>query len=117
MLTIFGKLCFNQTDQIEGVLKEGVPTNQEIFALALHIMDCWRRLGRALGIGEAVITQIQVNEEDAYERAYALLNKWRQQMGAVANYEALAQALECEVVGRPDLSHRFCYAVETEGNL
>ena len=86
-----------------------MPTNREIFELASHIMDSWRRLGRALGIGDTVITQIQVEEDDAYERAYMLLKKWRQQMGAGASYEALAQALECNIVGRPDLSQRFCY--------
>ena len=98
-----------------GTLKEGVPTDQEVSLLALHVMDSWRRLGRALGIREVVITQIQLNEEDAYERAYTLLCKWRQQMGEVANYEALAQALQCEVVGRPDLSQQFCYVAETSG--
>ena len=86
-----------------------MPTDREIFELAFHIMDSWRRLGRALGIGDTVITQIQVEESDAYERAYMLLKKWREQMGTGASYEALAQALECNIVGRPDLSQTFCY--------
>ena len=89
-----------------------MPTDQIISELAFHIMDSSRRLGRALGIGDAVITQIKMDEENAYERAYMLLNKWRQQMGTGASYEALAQALECEIVRRPDLSQKFCYAMD-----
>ena len=101
---------------MEGVLKEGVPTNREIARLAWHILGTWKRLGRALGIEEAIITQIQMNEDDVYERAFMLLNRWRQQMGAQANYEALAQALGCEEIGRPELIQRFCYAVGPQGN-
>lgn len=89
-----------------------MPTDQIISELAFDIMGSWKRLGRALGIGDTVITQIQMDEDDAYERAYMLLNKWRQQMGAGASYEALAQALECQIVGRPDLSQKFCYAMD-----
>ena len=59
-----------------------------------------------------VITQIQMDEGDAYERAYMMLDKWRQQMGAGANYDVLAQALECKIVGRPDLSQEFCYTMD-----
>ena len=53
-----------------------------------------------------------MDEKDAYERAYTLLDKWRQQMGAGASYEVLAQALECKIVGRPDLSQKFCYTMD-----
>lgn len=89
-----------------------MPTDQIISELAFHIIGSWKlQLGRALGIEDTVITQIQVDEQDNYERAYTLLNKWRQQMGAGASYEALAQALECEIVRRPDLSEKFCYAM------
>lgn len=103
---------------MDGVLREGVPTDQEIAVLALHMMDSemWKRLGRALGIGEPFVTQIQEDERYAYERAYKLLNTWRQVMGEGANYESLARALECEEVSRADLVQRFCYLVETQGN-
>ena len=92
-----------------------MPTNPELAALARYIVH-WKRLGRALGIEEAVIAEIRLNEDNVYERAFMMLNRWRQQMGAQANYEALAQALGCEEIGRPDLIQRFCYAVESRGN-
>lgn len=104
---------------VDGTLKDGVPSDQEIAVLALHIMDgqMWKRLGRALSIGEPFITQIQEDEYYAYERAYKLLNTWRQVMGEGANYESLAQALGCEEISRADLVQRFCYLVETQGNF
>ena len=101
---------------MKGVLKEGVPTNPEIAALALYIVEIWKRLGRALGIEEAIIAQIRMNEDDVYERAYMMLIRWRQQMGAQANYKGLAQALGCEEIRRADLIQQFCYAVEPQGN-
>ena len=93
-----------------------MPTNPEIAALARYIVEIWKRLGRALGIEEAVIAEIRLNEVNVYERAFMMLIRWRQQMGAQANYEALAQALGCEEIRRADLIQRFCYAVEPRGN-
>ena len=104
---------------MQGVLKEGLPTDQVIAELAHYLMksEIWKRVGRALGIGEPHITQIQEDESCAYERVYRMLSKWRQLMGAGANYEALAHALKCEHVGRPDLAQQFCYSAEVaQGN-
>ena len=103
---------------LDGTLRDGVPSDQEIAALALHMIDgeMWKRLGRALGIGELLITEIQEDERNAYERAYKVLNKWRQVMGEGANYESLARALGREEVSRADLVQQFCYSMETQGN-
>lgn len=94
-----------------------MPTNQEIGALAYEMVESeiWKRLGRALGINEQVIAQVQEEEHIPYEKAYKLLNRWRQVMGAGANYQSLARALECEQVNRPDLVQRFCDSGETQG--
>ena len=115
-LELTGKLISFSAVRMEGVLKEGVPTSREIAALARYIVEIWKRLGRALGIEEAVIAEIRLNEDNVYERAFMMLNRWRQQMGAQANYEALAQALGCEEIGRADLIQRFCYTVGPRGN-
>ena len=96
------------------MLKEGVPTDREIAELAAHIVEIWKRLSRALGIQETIIVQIQIDEDDVYERAFSCLNKWRQMMGSQANYEALAQALGREEIARNDLIQRFCYVVLEE---
>ena len=112
-------IIISSTAIMEGVLKEGVPTDQVIAELAHYMTESeiWKRLGRALGIGEPHITQIQEDESCVYERVYKMLNKWRQLMGAGANYESLAQALKCEQVGRTDLAQHFCYSVETKGTV
>ena len=51
---------------------------------------------------------------DVYERALAVLQKWKKRMGRKATYGKLAEALNDQLVRRPELVTRYSRSNEIE---
>ena len=51
---------------------------------------------------------------DVYERALAVLQKWKKRMGRKATYGRLAEALNDQLVRRPHLVKRYSRSNEIE---
>ena len=96
-------------------LKRGVPSDEELSKLADSIPHDWKRLGAALGLKEKYLNAIEMNKpNDVYERALAVLQKWKKRMGRKATYGRLAEALNDQLVRRPDLVKRYSRSNEIE---
>ena len=89
-------------------LKKGIPTEEELSRLANNIQQDWKRVGVALGLKEKVLKAIKVDiPNDVYERAFAVLQKWKKKMGRKATYDKLAAAFNDQLVQRPALVKTF----------
>ena len=89
-------------------LKKGIPTEEELARLADNIQQDWKRLGVALGLKEKALKAIEVDiTNDVYERALAVLQKWKKKMGRKATYGKLAAAFNDQLVRRPALVKTF----------
>ena len=86
-----------------------VVDDRKLQLLANDIVKEWQRLGRALGLKDGDLDQIKADSKQAYERNYAMLQKWKRSKGHEATYEALALALTDKTVQRRDLADRYCY--------
>ena len=96
-------------------MKRGVPSDEELSKLADSIPHDWKRLGAALGLKEKYLNAIEMNKpNDVYERALAVLQKWKKRMGRKATYGRLAEALNDQLVRRPDLVKRYSRSNEIE---
>ena len=94
-------------------MKKGIPSDQELTRLADNIQQDWKRLGAALGLKEKYLIAIGINyPNDVYERALAVLQKWKKKMGRKATYDRLAEALHDQLVQRPDLVMAFSTDME-----
>lgn len=89
-------------------MKKGVPSDEEVSHLADNIQQDWKRLGLALGLKEKYLTAIEMDKpNDVYERALAVLQKWKKKLGRKATYDKLAEALNDQLVQRPGLVKAF----------
>ena len=89
-------------------LKKGIPTEEELARLADNIQQDWKRVGVALGLKEKALKAIEVDiTNDVYERALAVLQKWKKKMGRKATYRKLAAAFNDQLVQRPALVKTF----------
>ena len=90
------------------LVKVGTPTDDEFEELAFLIADRWRELGSCLGVPKLALTEIDKAHKQLWERGYHMLERWKQERGPAASYEALNDALRHEDVQRQDLAQRFC---------
>ena len=90
-------------------MKTGCPSGYELMSLARDIIGLnWRCVGRALGLEDPDLNQIEADESGSYERCYGMLQKWHQTRASDATYENLARALRHETVERLDLVQKYC---------
>ena len=89
-------------------MKVGTPTNDELEELACAILDGWRKLGRRLGVPEAVLDSIDQENEKVWRKGYRMLIHWKLRGDAAASYQVLNDALLHKLVQRPDLAEKFC---------
>lgn len=68
----------------------------------------WKKLGIVLGV-EAELEAIHQECDNLHEKAYNMLKRWTETKGSRATYGVLRRALEDHVVGRLDLSEKYCY--------
>ena len=89
-------------------MKTDRPSWDELEELAIEIGTSWKTLGRCLGIEDALLSEIDLVNEERSEKAYQLLRRWRAQKGSDATYQALYDALTNRFVGRSDLAEKYC---------
>jgi len=94
-------------------VKQGIPTSFELEKLGDKIAEKWEKLGRRLGISDPKLEGIKQAYDRLSEKGYQMLKHWKQENGSAATYEALADALEHELVQHRDLAEEICY---TNGN-
>ncbi|CAD5117651.1 DgyrCDS6404 [Dimorphilus gyrociliatus] len=58
-----------------------------------NLGSLWKRVGRILGLTDADLDYIDLDNLIASEKAYDMIRKWRQSRGREASYKALAMAL------------------------
>ena len=68
----------------------------------------WRQLGRRLLKDEAALIRIDNDYRESQEKAYKMLERWKQSNGSRATFRVLYNALSNEVVNRKDLAEKFC---------
>ena len=96
-------------------LKAGKPTDDDVMRLAQDAMKNWRRLGRALGLKDVDVDEIEADVRGIYEQCYAMLRKWQQKMGSAATYRNLAEGLRHPTVIRQDLVDKYCACADQKG--
>lgn len=89
-------------------VKKGIPTKEKLEMLSADIGKNWESLGRRLGIGDALLTGFDRENEVYREKPYKMLLHWCETQGSLATYQILYNALCHEVVKRKDLAEKFC---------
>ena len=89
-------------------MKRGIPEETELHELADDVSPIWKKLGRALGVEEPKLSQLELDHQGAYERAFQMLLHWRQTKNDQATYQSLYNALTSAVVRRNDLGKKYC---------
>ncbi|EDO26186.1 predicted protein [Nematostella vectensis] len=94
----------------EFVSKSGRPTVDDMILLAREVGSLWKRLGRALGLDEPELEQLEADKTQLYERCYGVLKRWTEIQASAATYESLGRALLHATVMKRDLYLEFCVA-------
>ncbi|EDO47002.1 predicted protein [Nematostella vectensis] len=94
----------------EFVIKSGRPTVDDMSLLAREVGSLWKRLGRALGLDEPELEQLEADKTQLYERCYGVLKRWTEIQASAATYESLGRALLHATVMKRDLYLEFCVA-------
>jgi len=76
--------------------------------LALDLSSSWKKLARALGLGDKVERIIEDNRGNVSEQAYRMLLNWKQSNGSLATLQVLGEALKKSTVLRKDLAQTYC---------
>jgi len=91
------------------VVKPGIPEDKELHDLANDVSPVWKRLGRELKVDDSKLSQLDVDrQQDAYEKAFQMLQYWKQNRANQATYQILYSALTSTVVSRNDLGKKYC---------
>lgn len=91
------------------VVKDGIPTDEELEELGVKIVDNWKKLGRRLEVTDSKLPEIGQAHDQLCEMAYYMLKHWKQEKGSAATYQALCGALNHRLVQRQDLAEQFCF--------
>ena len=91
------------------VVKQGIPTYDELEKLGLEIGKKWEKLGRRLGVSDANLEEIDELHDQMSEKGYHMFKLWSEKNGSDATYQALCDGLLHELVQRRDLAETFCY--------
>ena len=90
------------------IFKLGAPDDTELLGIAHATVRIWRPLGLALGLRNSHLDEISEDQQNALDRAYAMLRKWKETMGSEASYERLALGLGHQAVERRELIDGYC---------
>jgi len=78
----------------EQTLARDIDGNQNLLNdIARYLSGNWRTVGRLLDLEECEIEEIQSDYRKSAERAYRMLDRWRQKKGSAAKVSQLAAAL------------------------
>ena len=90
------------------VVKQGIPTSDDLEKLGVYIGKNWKKLGRRLGVSDAILEEIDQHHDEMSEKGYHMLKHWSEKNGSDATYQALCDGLLNELVQRKDLAEKFC---------
>ena len=90
------------------IVKEGVPSDEELETLSQLIAEGWKPLGRRLGMNESKLTAFDRENKEYSEKPYKMLLCWKQREGSAATYQVLHDALCHSLVGRRNLAEEIC---------
>ena len=88
--------------------KMGSISTNCLINLALDLSSSWKKLTRALGVGDEVERIIEDNRGNVSEQAYRMLLNWKQSNGSLATLQVLGEALKKRTVLRKDLAQKYC---------
>ena len=91
------------------VIKDGVPTSDDLQHLSLKLGTSWKPLARCLKFDKASITAFHKENEEFTEKALSMLQKWKAKYGSEATFRVLHDALCDELVCQRELAEQFCY--------
>lgn len=84
-----------------------VTRNEDLDWLSQEITEGWKPLGRRLGIKEATLTAIHMENEEYTEKAYRMLLHWKQKEGLAATFGVMYNASCHKSVKRKDSRKNF----------
>ena len=92
----------------KGNIKDGVVADDDLEGLSLKLGDSWIVVARRLKFIRAEITGFRNQNHQDSEKAFSMLERWKEKHGLDATYRVLYDALCHEFVDRKDLARQFC---------
>ena len=89
------------------LVKQGVPSDEDLEWLSHHVVQKWKVLGGRLRIEEGRLLAIDTEHRDMVEKAYQMLRHWKIMNGSDATYRVLHDALCHPLVSRRDLAEQL----------
>lgn len=90
------------------VVKPGSPSDEELEELSTELGDKWENLGRRLGFKSAELTAFHKENEKLFDKAFRMLESWKQGEASSATYEVLYDALCHKFVKCKILAEKIC---------
>ncbi|XP_067041884.1 uncharacterized protein [Acropora muricata] len=96
-------------DLVESVsFKPGTVAEDDVILIAFELGSLWKRIGLVLKVPKAVISHIEADKSEVFEKCHTVLTSWRERFPHDATYHCLARALKHPAVGREDLAVKYC---------
>ncbi|XP_015768825.1 PREDICTED: uncharacterized protein LOC107347437 [Acropora digitifera] len=83
-------------------------SEDDVLLIAHELGSLWKRIGLVLKVPKAVISQIESNKSEVFEKCHTVLTSWQERFPYDATYHCLARALKHPAVGREDLAGKYC---------
>ena len=90
------------------MVKDCGPSVDELEYLSLELGEKWDTLGRRLGFNQAAIDDFDIENKKLAEKAFRMLQVWKQREGSKATYTVLYNALCHELVKCRRQAEKFC---------
>ena len=90
------------------MIKDCKPSDDELEYLSLELGGKWDTLGRRLGFNQAAIDDFDIENKKLEEKAFRMLQVWKQREGSKATYTVLYNALCHELVKCRRQAEKFC---------
>ena len=89
------------------LVKQGVPSDEDLEWLSDRVEHEWKALGRRLQIEERRLRATDTEHQDMVEKVYQMLRHWKIMNGSAATYRVLHDALCHPLVSRRDLAQQL----------
>ncbi|XP_074621186.1 uncharacterized protein LOC141879794 isoform X5 [Acropora palmata] len=83
-------------------------SEDDVLLIAHELGPLWKKVGLVLKVPKAVISQIEANKSEVFEKCHTVLTTWQERFPYDATYPCLARALKHPAVGREDLAAKYC---------
>ncbi|XP_044167737.1 uncharacterized protein LOC114971227 isoform X1 [Acropora millepora] len=83
-------------------------SEDDVLLIAHELGPLWKKVGLVLKVPKAVISQIEANKSEVFEKCHTVLTSWQERFPYDATYPCLARALKHPAVGREDLAAKYC---------